>query len=96
MVKHVVMFKLKDKTQENLDSAFSILSSLEGKIDTLRFVEIGLDFKGSERSYDILLTTHFDDKSSLEAYGSHPNHLPVIKKMRELCSSSVVVDYVIF
>ena len=95
MVKHVVMFKLKDKTQKNIDFAVSILKDLNGRIETLRFLEIGLDFKESERSYDILLITHFENKAGLEAYASHPNHLPVIEKMRELCSSSVVVDYVI-
>jgi len=95
MVKHVVMFKLKDKTQKNIDFAVSILKDLNGRIETLRFLEIGLDFKESERSYDILLITHFENKAGLEVYASHPNHLPVIEKMRELCSSSVVVDYVI-
>ena len=95
MVKHVVMFKLKDKTQKNIDFAVSILKDLNGRIETLRFLEIGLDFKKSERSYDILLITHFENKAGLEVYASHPNHLPVIEKMRELCSSSVVVDCVI-
>jgi len=94
MVKHVVMFKLKEKNQKNLDFAVSTLSNLEGKIETLRFVEIGLDFQNSDRSYDIVLTTHFEDKAGFDAYKGHPNHLPVIDEMRKLCSSSVVVDYI--
>jgi hypothetical protein len=93
MVKHIVMFKLKEKTEENLNKAIASLNSLQGAIETLRFLEIGLDFKESERSYDLVLTTHFDDKTGLSTYAAHPNHQPVIQTMRELCSSSVVVDY---
>ena len=60
----------------------------------MKFLEVGVDFKKSERSYDIVLTTHFYDQDGLAAYAVHPSHLPVINTMRELCSSSVVVDYI--
>ena len=93
MVKHIVMFKLKDKSPDNLDFALSTLMSLEGNIESLRMIEVGLDFNKSERAYDIVLTTHFDDEAGLASYVAHPNHLPVITKMRDLCSSSIVVDY---
>ena len=66
---------------------------LEGKFETLRLIEVGLDCNESERAYDIVLTTHFDDKAGLASYVSHPNHLPVIDTMRALCSNSIVVDY---
>ncbi|MBS1256780.1 MAG: hypothetical protein MAG581_02607 [Deltaproteobacteria bacterium] len=94
MVKHIVMFKLKEKTSENMDHAVSTLRSLEGKVESLRYIEVGVDFKESERSYDFVLTTHFDDKEGLTAYAEHPNHLPVLETMRNLCSGSIVVDYV--
>ncbi len=93
MVKHIVMFKLKERTQENLDRAVASLKTLEGNIETLRSIEIGLDFKHSERSYDLVITTVFDDQAGLEVYATHPNHLPVIQTIRELTSGSVVVDY---
>ena len=94
MVKHLVMFKLKEKTVENMYTAVSTLRGLDGKIESLRFIEVGVDLKGSERSYDLVLTTHFDDQEGLSAYASHPTHLPVIETMRNLCSNSIVVDYV--
>lgn len=93
MVKHIVMFKLAEKTPENLDLVINSLRSMEGKIETLRFIEVGQDYSGSERSYDVVLTTNFDDNEGLKIYASHKNHLPVIEKMRSLCKSSVVVDY---
>ena len=93
MVKHIVMFKLADKNPENLDQAIATLNSLRGNIETLKFIEIGTDFLSSERSYDIVLTAFFDDREGLKAYAGHKNHLPVVEKMRSLCSSSFVVDY---
>ena len=94
MVKHIVMFKLKEKIAENMEAAVSTLKGLDGKIKSLRFIEVGVDFKESERSYDLVLTTHFDDRDGLSAYASHPTHLPVIETMQNLCSDSIVVDYV--
>ena len=93
MIKHVVMFKLADKTPENMERATQSLKSLEGNIETLKAIEIGSDFLGSERSYDIVLTAHFDDLDGLKIYTQHKNHLPVVKIMQSLCTSSVVVDY---
>jgi len=94
MVKHIVMFKLKEKNAENMEAAVSILRGLDGKIKSLRFIEVGVDSQETDRSYDLVLTTHFDDQEGLSAYASHPTHLPVIETMRNLCSNSIVVDYV--
>ena len=94
MVKHIVMFKLKEKNAENMKAAVSTLRGLDGKIESLKFIEVGVDFKESERSYDLVLTTHFDARDGLSAYASHPTHLPVIETMRNLCSNSIVADYV--
>ena len=94
MVKHIVMFKLKEKNAENKEAAVSTLRGLDGKIESLRFIEVGVDSKETERSYDLVLTTHFDDQEGLSAYTSDPTHLPVIESMRNLCSNSIIVDYV--
>ena len=93
MIKHIVMFKLLDKNKANIEKAVNALKTLEEKIDVLRSVEIGVDFTGSERSYDIVLTTEFDGQEEFNAYGPHPEHLPVVETIRSLCSGSVVVDY---
>ena len=93
MVKHIVMFKLLEKNEANMEKIINALKTLEGNIDVLRSVEIGVDLTQSERSYDIVLTTEFDDREGLKAYSPHPKHLPVVEIIRPLCSASVVVDY---
>ena len=93
MIKHIVMFKLKDGNKQNIEKVVNALKTLEGNIEPLRSLEIGVNFTVSERSYDIVLTTEFDSRDALDEYGPHPKHLPVVKIVRSLCSKSVVVDY---
>ena len=93
MIKHIVMFKLLDRNKKNIEKAVNSLKSLKENIDFIRSVEIGVDITKSERSYDIILITEFDNHEDLKKYGPHPNHLPIVKLIRSLCSTSVVVDY---
>ena len=93
MIKHIVMFKLKNNSKENVEKVVNALKTLEGNIDVLRSAEVGVNFTVSERSYDIVLTTEFDNRDALNAYGPHPKHLPVVETVRSHCSGSVVVDY---
>jgi len=93
MVKHIVMFKLKEKSPDNLRTLTSSLNEMKGQIETLRFLEVGEDFKGSDRSFDLVLTTHFENRQGLETYAGHKVHQPVIQLARSLCSQTVVVDY---
>ncbi|MDH5762139.1 MAG: Dabb family protein [Nitrospinota bacterium] len=93
MIKHIVMFKLKDKTPDNLKALASALNGMKGEIESLKFLEVGEDFMGSDRSFDLVLTTHFENRQGLESYASHTVHQPVIQLARSLCSQTVVVDF---
>ncbi len=63
MFYHVVLFKLKDSSEENLDKAKELLQSMEGKIPQLKGLTVGKDVLNSVRSYDICLITTFDSLS---------------------------------
>lgn len=94
MITHIVLFKLANPTAENIAATRNKLLGMDGKIDLLRHIEVGVDFIRSERSYDIALTTRFDSMEDLQAYQIHPYHAgEVIPHMKSVCSSTVVVDY---
>lgn len=94
MITHIVLFKLAEPTTENLTVTRNKLLSMDGKIDLLRYLEVGVDVIRSERSYDIALTTRFDSLEDLQAYQVHPVHAgEVVPHMRAVCSSIVAVDY---
>lgn len=93
MITHIVMFKLKDRSPENAARTAQVLRDMEGKIDELRAIEVGIDVMHSERSYDIVLVTKFDSLEALGAYQVHPVHKKVIEYMNEVRESSIAVDY---
>ena len=94
MITHIVLFKLTAPTLENLTATRNKLLSMDGKVDLLRHLEVGVDVIRSERSYDIALTTRFDSLEDLQAYQIHPYHAgDVAPHMKAVCSSIVAVDY---
>ncbi|MFD0586620.1 Dabb family protein [Paenibacillus sp. GCM10027627] len=93
MITHIVCFKLKDRSEESIERTAAVLRDMEGKIDELKFIEVGVDVLRSERSYDIVLITKFDSMAGLEAYQVHPVHKKVIEHMQEARDASASVDF---
>lgn len=94
MITHIVLFKLKEPTAENLAVTQARLLSMDKEIPLLRHLEAGIDVIRSERSYDIALLTKFDSLEALQAYQVHPYHAGVVvPHMKSVCSSIVAVDY---
>lgn len=94
MIKHIVCFKLKNPTPEACCQAADVLRSMEGRVEQLRSIRVGIDFLHSERSYDLILETELEDRAALEAYQEHPYHVQVVKKhMHAVRESSISVDY---
>ncbi|WP_308634829.1 Dabb family protein [Paenibacillus silvisoli] len=93
MITHIVLFKLKDGSPESVARTVQVLRNMEGKIDELKYIEVGTDVLHSERSYHIALVTKFDSMDALNAYQVHPVHKEVIAHMTEVREASVSVDY---
>jgi hypothetical protein len=93
MITHIVLFKLKDRGPESVARTAQVLRNLEGKIDVLLSIDVGIDVLHSERSFDIALTTTFRDLDALQAYQVHPEHQKVIAHMNEAKDASYSVDY---
>lgn len=94
MFTHVVFFKLKDKSKENIEKAKSILMRVEGKVPTLKTVKVGIDVVRSARSYDLALIATFDSLEDMEAYQVHPVHVnEVLADLKPMLESSAAVDF---
>ena len=91
MVKHIVMWKLKEK-----NDALEIktrLEALAGRIPGLLNIEVGIDFLHSEQSADLVLVAELADPASLDLYQQHPEHQAVIPLVRAAALSRSVADY---
>ena len=95
MVRHIVLFWLKDKSPANLEEAAQKLRSMAGKIEGMLSLEVGIDCAHTERSCDLCLMEEFDSMESLERYRTHPIHLPVQAHMHKVRESSYSADYII-
>ncbi|MEA2112240.1 MAG: Dabb family protein [Campylobacterota bacterium] len=96
MIVHIVMFEFKDENrEENIAKVKTMLESLVEKIEPLKKMEVGVDFNGSERAFDLSLYSTFETKEDLSAYAVHPAHLEAVSVIKEVTRVSKVVDYVV-
>ena len=94
MIRHIVLFKLKNPTPAECNRAKEVLLSMRGKVPEIVDIEVGVDFLHSERSYDVALQVTVADRAALDAYQCDPYHVGAVKPhMHAARSGSVAIDY---
>ncbi len=94
MIKHVVCFKLKDNSVDEMEKATNVLMSMITKVPTIWGIEVGQNEVKSNRNYDIILQVVVENLDKLEEYQNDEYHVNVVKKyMHEHVEKSVAVDY---
>lgn len=91
MVKHIVLYKLKD--QNDADEMIKRFLSMKGKIDVLLDLNAGKDFVRSQRAYDVALVCEFKSREDLLTYANHPVHLPVKEFVHSVIAEAHSVDF---
>lgn len=85
MVRHIVMFKLKEfDTPEEKEAKMQeikvALEALIDKIDVLRMIRLDFNVNPAE-TWDIILTTELDSLADVNTYANHPEHVAVAKNI---------------
>lgn len=91
MVKHVVMWRYKNKS--DIKIAQDLLEGMRGKVPSLLSIETGVNFLESPASYDLVLITGHKDRAALDAYQVDPLHEEAKAVLGKLDSERVVVDF---
>jgi len=95
MLVHIVMFQFKEENKEsNMARVKEMLEALPSKINTLHSMEVGIDISRSERSFDMVLVSQFEEQAALDVYVPHPAHQEVVSFIKEVTTLSKVVDYI--
>ena len=81
MFTHIVLFKAKEPTEENLKFLEKTFLSMDGNIEELKQLEVGIDVIRSDRSYDIAIITRFDSKEDYLTYDVNEFHVEKVKKV---------------
>ena len=100
MIKHIVMWKIKDfaegKTKtENIELIKEKLENLKSFIPEIKFIEVGMNFNESDMAYDAVLYSEFDTAEDLEIYQNHPKHKEVAEYIGKIRTDRAVGDYII-
>lgn len=98
MIKHIVMFKLKEacgKTEfENALEAKKRFDNVIAEVKELKKGEIVINSKDApESNYTIALLCDFDTIDDLNAYQVHPAHIAFGKFITSVRESRACIDY---
>ena len=98
MIKHIVMWTLKDEAEgagkaANAAKMKQLLEALPPLIPVLRALEVGTDVFAAAPACDVILYTAFDTRADLDAYQVHPEHQKVVAFVKQVVASRSVVDY---
>ena len=96
MIKHIVMWNLKDNAEGNdkETNAMEIkkrLEALVGKIDGLETLIVGRNVM--DKGFDLCLVGEYRDKEALLFYREHPLHKEVQKFVHAVITERVSCDF---
>ena len=93
MFRHIVLYKLKNNSDENKKKLAEKFLSMEGKIPQIRELGVGIDCLGLERSFDVSLSILFDTIKDFLDYKESPYHKQeVVPYVHSVTEKSVSVD----
>jgi heme-degrading monooxygenase HmoA len=80
MIKHIVMWRLKDHAEgtdksENAIKMKALLDACSDIVPGIHSFEVALAKPGYDCTYDVVLYSEFDSLAALEAYQDHPQHV---------------------
>ena len=91
MIKHVLMWKLRQGTEEEMGEFLSRLGGLYGVIPQIKAQEVGVNC--APGNYDAVLISTFDSLEDLAAYKSDPRHVAVSRLCKSIREDRVAVDW---
>ena len=99
MIRHVVMWKLKDEAEgaeksKNAEKIKLILEGLKTKIDELKAVEVGINInEEDDQAYDVVLLADFESEMNFILYKRNPNHQKAASYIHDVVENYKVIDY---
>ncbi len=98
MIKHVVMWKLKDQAEgadkaSNKVKMIELLQSLAGQIHQVASLETGDNFNPSDAACDLVLITTHTSRETLTQYIDHPVHKMAASFIVKVVAERRVVDF---
>lgn len=94
MIKHIVMWKLKEENKK--ENALKIKLMLENLVKTVKEIkslEVGIDIKLENDSFDAVLISTFESIDDLNNYKVNPEHVKVSEFVKTVKTDRKVIDF---
>lgn len=97
MVKHIVLFKLKEnineiQKKEAMETFRAKILALPKKISWIRHIEVDFNINPAEK-WDICLNSDFDTIEEVKSYSIYPDHLAAAGGLKPNVEERACVDY---
>lgn len=93
MIKHIVMWKFKDGSEEKADEFLRGLKALYGEIPEIKSLEVGVS-ASEKNDCDAVLIAEFETFSDLEKYKNDPRHVAVSSLCKQIRVERHSVDII--
>ncbi|HYX28651.1 MAG TPA: Dabb family protein [Pyrinomonadaceae bacterium] len=94
MVIHIVAWKYRaDVPPSARDQHRAMLSALRNIVPGIEDFAVGFDFLRAHNSFDTGLFARFEDRSVLDAYTVHPEHVKAVEYGRTITETMSKVDF---
>lgn len=101
MIRHVVMWKLKEEAEgatkkKNAEKMKLILEGLKINIEEIKNVEVGINInndEGDDDAWDVVLISDFETELDYTMYTRNEHHKKAIKFIDSVVSERRFVDY---
>lgn len=102
MIRHVVMWKLKDEAEgatkeKNAEKMKLILEGLKINIDEIKNVEVGINISSDDdetgSNFDVVLISDFESELDYNMYTRNDHHKKALKFINSVIDERHFVDY---
>jgi hypothetical protein len=98
MIKHIVMWKLKDNVDGKNKSEIASflkeqLENMKNTVPEIVNIEAGINFNRGPIAYDLSLYSEFNSEEDLASYQDNEDHKKVKELIVKYAENGVVVDY---
>ncbi|MCX6224537.1 MAG: Dabb family protein [Bacteroidia bacterium] len=98
MIRHIVLFKIKNFSSESerneaLENVLVTFRSLIGQIPQIRQYRVEPDCVHEPSSFDVIIDSAFDTLNDLKSYQAHPAHIDAVALNKQWSVGKIVCDY---
>ena len=93
MIKHIVLWKFKENTENEREVFLERLLALNGVIPEIKNAEIKRNVNINGENYDAMLISTFENLEDMNKYKVDPRHLEVSSLCKAIRISRASIDY---